>query len=439
VVVGARSALFAPLDRLGLIVVDEEHDGSYKQERGLRYHGRDAAVMRAKMEGAVVVMGSATPALSSYHNALQGKFHLLSLPHRIDHRSLPKVTVIDMKHQRQGDLISYPLRQALADTLSQGKQALLLINRRGYANFLLCRNCGHVTHCRNCAVSLTWHRTGEELRCHLCGLAMAVPPVCPQCNGETLKPFGFGTQRVEAEVKRLLPEARVDRMDRDTTRGKQSHRKLLNDVRRGRTDILVGTQMIAKGHDFANITLVGVVSADIALQWPDFRAAENTFQVLTQVAGRAGRAESSGSVLVQTYNPGHYSIQFAKNHDYLGFFNEEMNFRQELGYPPHRRLILFQLAGNVEERTQEAAQLLAAKCQEICRKRSKLSQELEILGPVAAPLGKVKGKYRWQLLLKSKRVAPLLDVGRQLVNWGYGEFKGFGVSLTVDVDPISLI
>jgi primosomal protein N' (replication factor Y) len=439
VVVGARSALFAPLDRLGLIVVDEEHDGSYKQERGLRYHGRDAAVMRAKMEGAVVVMGSATPALSSYHNALQGKFHLLSLPHRIDHRSLPKVTVIDMKHQRQGDLISHPLRQALADTLSQGKQALLLINRRGYANFLLCRNCGHVTHCRNCAVSLTWHRTGEELRCHLCGLAMAVPPVCPQCNGETLKPFGFGTQRVEAEVKRLLPEARVDRMDRDTTRGKQSHRKLLNDVRRGRTDILVGTQMIAKGHDFANITLVGVVSADIALQWPDFRAAENTFQVLTQVAGRAGRGESPGSVLVQTYSPGHYSIQFAKNHDYLGFFNEEMNFRQELAYPPCRRLILFQLAGNVEERTQEAAQLLAAKCQEICRKQSELSPELEILGPVPAPLGKVKGKYRWQLLLKSKKVAPLLDVGRQLVNWGYGEFKRLGVSLIADVDPISLI
>ena len=439
VVVGARSALFAPMDRLGLIVVDEEHDSSYKQERGLRYHGRDAAVMRAKMEGAVVVMGSATPALSSYHNALQGKFHLLSLPHRIDHRSLPKVTVIDMKHQRQGDLISHPLRQSLAQTLAEGKQALLLINRRGYANFLLCRTCGHVTHCRNCAVSLTWHRAGEQLRCHLCGWAMAVPPECPQCDGKTLKPFGFGTQRVEAEVKRLLPEARVNRMDRDTTRSKQAHRKLLNDLRRGRTDILVGTQMIAKGHDFPNITLVGVVSADIALQWPDFRAAENTFQILTQVAGRAGRGESLGSVLVQTYNPGHYSIQFAKNHDYLGFFNEEMIFRQELGYPPHRRLILFQLAGNVEERTQEAAQLLADKCGEICRKRSDLSENLEILGPVAAPLGKIKGKYRWQLLLKSKRVFSILDAGRQLVNWGHGAFKGSGVSLTADVDPISLI
>ena len=439
VVVGARSALFAPIERLGLIVVDEEHDGSYKQERGLRYHGRDAAVMRAKMEGAIVVMGSATPSLSSYYNGLQGKFYLLSLPQRIDCRSLPEITVIDMKHQKAGDLISHPLRQALADTLSQGKQALLLINRRGYANFLLCRNCGHVIHCRNCAVSLTWHRTGEKLQCHLCGLAMAVPLVCPQCDSETLKPFGFGTQRVETEVKRLLPEARVNRMDRDTTRSKEAHRKLLNDLRRGRTDILVGTQMIAKGHDFPNVTLVGVVSADIALQWPDFRAAENTFQVLTQVAGRAGRGESPGRVLVQTYNPGHYSIEFAKNHDYLGFFKEEMGFRQELGYPPYRRLILFQCAGNVEERTREAAQLLAARYQKVCRKRSELTQDLEMLGPVAAPLGKVKGKYRWQLLLKSKRVAPLLDVGRQLINWGYGEFKGFGVSLTADVDPISLI
>ena len=439
VVVGARSALFAPIDRLGLIVVDEEHDGSYKQERGLRYHGRDAALMRAKMEGAVVAMGSATPAMSSYYNALQGKYHLLSLPQRIDHRSLPQVTIIDMKYQRQGDLISPPLRRALADTLSRGKQALLLINRRGYANFLLCRNCGHVTHCHNCAVSLTWHRTGEELRCHLCGLTMAVPPVCPECDGTTLKPFGYGTQRVEAEVKRLLPEARVNRMDRDTTRSKQAHRKILNDLRRGRTDVLVGTQMIAKGHDFPNITLVGVVSADIALQWPDFRAAENTFQILTQVAGRAGRGESPGTVLVQTYNPGHYSIQFAKNHDYLGFFNEEIIFRQELGYPPYRRLILFQFEGNVEGRTQEAAQLLAGKCREVCRTRPGLSRELQVLGPVAAPLGKVKGKYRWQLLLKSKKVAPLLDVGRQLINWGYGEFKGFGVSLSADVDPISLI
>lgn len=439
VVVGARSALFAPMKRLGLVVVDEEHDSSYKQERGLRYHGRDAAVMRAKLEDAVVIMGSATPALSSYHNALQGKFHLLNLPHRVDSRPLPKVSVVDMRRQRQGDLLSYPLRQALSDTLSAGKQALLLINRRGYANFLLCRNCGHVTHCQNCAVSLTWHRAGEKLRCHLCGLAMAAPTVCPQCEAAALKPFGFGTQRVEAEVKRLFPQARVSRMDRDTTRRKKAYRRLLSDLGRGQTDVLVGTQMIAKGHDFPDITLVGVVSADIALQWPDFRAAENTFQILTQVAGRAGRGESPGTVLVQTYNPEHYSIHFAKAHDYQGFFREEMGFRQELGYPPYRRLILFQLAGNVEEKTQQAAERLAAKCEEVCQRRPDLFRELEMLGPVAAPLTKVKGKYRWQLLLTSKRSAFLLEVGSQLVNWGYGEFKGFGVSLTADVDPISLI
>jgi primosomal protein N' (replication factor Y) len=244
---------------------------------------------------------------------------------------------------------------------------------------------------------------------------------------------------VESEVQRLFPEARVSRMDRDTTRSKRAYRQFLSDLSRGRTDILVGTQMIAKGHDFPNITLVGVVSADIALQWPDFRAAENTFQVLTQVAGRAGRGDSLGTVLVQTYNPEHYAIRFARMHDYAGFFKEEMAFRQELGYPPYRRLILFHLAGNVEEKTFEAAQRLAVKCQELIQQRPEFLQELQMLGPVAAPLARVKGKHRFHLLLKSKRVAPLLEVGRQLVNWGYGEFKGFGVSLTADVDPISLI
>jgi primosomal protein N' (replication factor Y) len=268
---------------------------------------------------------------------------------------------------------------------------------------------------------------------------MDVPPECPECNGTALKPFGFGTQRVEAEVKRFFPEARVSRMDRDTTRSKQAYRRLLNDLSSGRTDILVGTQMIAKGHDFPNITLVGVVSADIALQWPDFRAAENTFQVLTQVAGRAGRGESPGRVLVQTYNPEHYSIRFARTHDYTGFFEEEMAFRQELGYPPYRRLILFQLAGNVEEKTHQAAQRLGARFKELLHERPDRLQELEMLGPVAAPLPRVKAKYRWQLLLKSRKSAPLLNAGRELMNWWQAELKGSGVSLSADVDPISLI
>jgi primosomal protein N' (replication factor Y) len=439
VVVGARSALFAPLERLGLIVVDEEHDASYKQGSGLRYSGRDAAVMRAKLEGAVVLMGSATPALTSYHNALQGKFHLLSLPHRIDQRPLPRVRVVDMRRYRKGELVSLPLRQALADALSAGNQSLLLINRRGFANFLLCRRCGHVINCHNCAVSLTWHRAGEELRCHLCGLETQVPSRCPQCEAATLKPFGFGTQRVEAEVKRLFPGARVSRMDQDTTRSKQAYRQLLQDLGRGRTYILVGTQMIAKGHDFPKITLVGVVSGDIALQWPDFRAAENTFQLLTQVAGRAGRGENPGTVLVQTYNPGHYSIRFAKEHDYSGFFEEEMAFRKELGYPPYRRLVLLQLSGNVEKKTEEAAKRLAARCQDLFHQRSDSFGELEMLGPVAAPLSKVKGKHRWQLLLKSLRSTPLLEAGRELVNWGQTELKGSGVNLIADVDPVSLI
>jgi primosomal protein N' (replication factor Y) len=439
VVVGARSAVFAPLGRLGLIVVDEEHDSSYKQERGLRYNGRDAAVMRAKFEGAVVLMGSATPALTSYQNALQGKFHLLRLPHRIEQRPLPEVVIVDMRHQRKEELISVPLRRALADALSAGNQSLLLINRRGFANFLLCRGCGHVMSCSNCAVSLTWHRAVMALRCHLCGLDMQVPPLCPQCDTATLKPFGFGTQRVEAEVKKLFPKARVSRMDRDTTRSKQAYRRLLHDLGQGRTDILVGTQMIAKGHDFPKITLVGVVSGDIALKWPDFRAAENTFQILTQVAGRAGRGEDPGTVLVQTYNPEHYSIRFAKEHDYSGFFEEEMVFRKELGYPPYRRLVLFQLSGNVEMKTAEAAQQLAVKCRDLLHERSELFEGLEMLGPVAAPLPKVKGKHRWQLLLKSMRSPPLLEAGRELLNWGQTELRGSGVNLVADVDPVSLI
>jgi primosomal protein N' (replication factor Y) len=439
VAVGARSALFAPLERLGLVVVDEEQEGSYKQERGFRYHGRDAAVMRAKLEKAVVIMGSATPALSSYYNALQGKFKLLTLPHRIDQRPLPKVTIIDMRLYRPADLISAPLRQALADTLSVGKQALLLINRRGYANFILCRHCGYVPNCGNCAVSLTYHRTEEQLRCHLCDFTMEMLSGCPNCGTAPLKPFGFGTQRVEAEAQRLFPGAQVRRMDRDTTRGKKAYWNILHDLGRGRIDILVGTQMIAKGHDFPNITLVGVMSADIALKWPDFRAAENTFQILTQVAGRAGRGNSPGVVFVQTYNPDHYSIRFAKKHDYLGFFAQEIVFRKELGYPPYQRFILFQLAGNAEDKTEQAAQRLAVKCNEILHQRTDFVRELEILGPVKAPLPRVKNKYRWQVMLRSKKSAPLLKAGRQLANWGQTELRGSGVSLATDVDPISLI
>ncbi|UCG14340.1 MAG: primosomal protein N' [Deltaproteobacteria bacterium] len=439
VVVGARSALFAPLERLGLLVVDEEHDASYKQERGLRYHGRDAAVMRAKLEGAVVLMGSATPALSSYYNALQGKFQLLVLPLRIDRRPLPEVFIVDMRRQRRTDLISHPLRQALTDTLAAGKQALLLINRRGFANFLLCRRCGHVERCLNCAVSLTWHRAKEKLLCHVCGLARKVPAACPQCSATTFRPFGFGTERIEAEVRRLFPEARVSRMDRDTTRNKQASRRLLYDLRRGRTDILVGTQMIAKGHDFPGITLVGVVSADIGLQWPDFRAAESTFQLLTQVAGRAGRGDSPGIVLVQTFNPQHFSIRFAKEHDYQGFYREEMAFREELGYPPYQRLILFQLAGNVEQKTQKAAERLTERYQELRHQRPNLFLELEALGPVAAPVPRVKGKFRWQLVLKSNKPTFLLEVARMLMHWGLTALKGSGVSLSADVDPVSLI
>ncbi|MBP1725762.1 MAG: primosomal protein [Deltaproteobacteria bacterium] len=439
VVVGARSAIFAPLERLGLIVVDEEHDASYKEERGLRYHARDAAVMRAKLAGAAVLMGSATPALSSFQNALQGKFRLLRLPHRIDQRPLPRVAVVDMRQQKSGTVISLPLRHALADTLAAGRQALLLINRRGYASFLLCRRCGHVPRCQNCSLSLTWHRAADTLRCHLCYLAMPTPSICPRCAAPMLRPLGFGTQRVEREVQRLFPQARVSRMDRDTIQTRQSFVRLLRDLGRGSIDILVGTQMIAKGHDVPGITLVGVVNADTSLQWPDFRASEVTFQLLTQVAGRAGRGEDSGSVLVQTYNPEHYSIRFAKEHDYLGFFTEETAFLRELGYPPFRRLVGLHLAGSVEGRTREAAEKLAERFRELRERHPDSFQEIELLGPAAAPLARIKGKYRWQLLLRARSSGLLRDAARRLVEWGTNALKGSGVNLTVDVDPLSLI
>jgi primosomal protein N' (replication factor Y) len=439
VVVGARSAIFAPLERLGLIVVDEEHDASYKEERGLRYHARDAAVMRAKLTGAVVLMGSATPALSSFQNALQGKFRLLRLPHRIDQRPLPGVAVIDMRQQKSGTVLSLPLRHALAGTLAAGRQALLLINRRGYASFLLCRRCGYVPRCENCSLSLTWHRAAESLRCHLCNLAMPTPSVCPRCEAPMLRPLGFGTERVEREAQRLFPQARVSRMDRDTIQTKQSFVRLLRDLGRGEIDILVGTQMIAKGHDVPGITLVGVVNADTSLQWPDFRASEVTFQLLTQVAGRAGRGEDPGLVLVQTYNPEHYSIRFAKEHDYLGFFAEETVFLRELGYPPFRRLVGLHLAGDVEGRTREAAEKLAERFRELRERHPDSFREVELLGPAAAPLSRMKGKYRWQLVLRSPRSAPLREAARRLLEWGTGALKGSGVNLTVDVDPLSLI
>ncbi|HVO84793.1 MAG TPA: primosomal protein N' [Syntrophobacteria bacterium] len=439
VVVGARSAIFAPLERLGLIVVDEEHDASYKEERGLRYHARDAAVMRAKLAGAVVLMGSATPALSSFQNALQGKFRLLRLPHRIDERPLPRVAVIDMRRQKGGTVISLPLRHALADTLAAGRQALLLINRRGYASFLLCRRCGHVPRCENCSLSLTWHRAEESLRCHLCDLAMPTPATCPRCEAPMLRPLGFGTQRVEREAQRLFPQARVSRMDRDTIQTKQSFVRLLRDLGRGAIDILVGTQMIAKGHDVPGITLVGVVNADTSLQWPDFRASEVTFQLLTQVAGRAGRGEHPGLVLVQTYNPEHYSIRYAKEHDYLGFFTEETAFLKELGYPPFRRLVGLHLAGHVEGKTREAAEKLAERFRELRERHPDWFQEVELLGPAAAPLSRIKGKYRWQLLLRARRSGLLREAAHRLVEWGTIALKGSGVQLTADVDPLSLI
>src|SRR5437868_5020291 len=340
IAIGARSAVFAPLDNLGLIVVDEEHDTSYKQEETPRYNARDVAIVRAQQSHAVVVLGSATPALETFHNARNSKYLSLSLPHRVEDRPLPSITVIDQRaHPTPNErVISTPLYQAIAACLQRQEQCLILINRRGFAAYLQCRDCGAVPQCAHCSVSLTYHRRDRTLKCHYCDFSQPAPPVCFACSSPTLHPFGLGTQQVEEVLRALFPTARLARMDRDTTRAKAAHQRILRTLGSGDIDILVGTQMIAKGHDYPNITLVGVVSADATLAIPDFRAPERLFQLLTQVAGRAGRGQAHGQVFIQTYRPDHYSIAFAQHHDFSGFFHDEIQRRQAMLYPPYTRL-----------------------------------------------------------------------------------------------------
>ncbi len=344
IALGARSAIFAPFKNLGIIIVDEEHDPSYKQEEKLKYHARDLAVVRAKHSEATLLLGSATPSLESFHNVEKGRFRLLTLPERIEGKPLPRVELVDMK--KEEGLLSERLRVALQKNIEEKRQSLLFLNRRGFANFILCPECGFTFKCPNCSVTLTYHLRDRSLQCHYCDYRIKAPGGCPGCKGHRLQGIGIGTERLEEEVKKLFPNVEVGRMDRDTTSKRQSHLQILKRLESGDLDILVGTQMIVKGHDFPNVTLVGVVSADTSLHFPDFRSGERTFQLLTQVAGRAGRGEALGEVIIQTFNPDHYSIVKAKDHDFMGFYQEEIQFRKALGYPPFSRLINFRLTGN---------------------------------------------------------------------------------------------
>ncbi|HYM09602.1 MAG TPA: primosomal protein N' [Bryobacterales bacterium] len=435
VVVGTRSAVFAPVEKLGLVVVDEEHDQSYKQEETPRYHGRDVAIVRAEREGATVVLGSATPGLESRYNAQRGKYTLLELKERIEKRPLPSVDLVDMRLEfletRRQSLFSRRLAEAIEARLKAGEQVMVLLNRRGFSTFVACRSCGERVECRNCSVTMTYHRREQRLLCHYCDYAEPVPQVCAKCGSEHIYFLGSGSEKVEETLHQAFPRARIARLDRDTARGKRQYETVLSGFREGSYDILVGTQMIAKGHDIPNVTLVGVVSADVGLGLPDFRAAERTFQLLTQVAGRAGRGELPGQVLIQTINPEHYAIRFAAAQDYLGFYEKELNFRRLMHYPP------FTALANVlvrSPRLEEALKLSGALGEHL----KNPPENVRVLGPAAAAVVKLKTEYRYQFLIKAqsrRTLAALLKGARHFAE----EQQWPATALVIDVDPLSLM
>ena len=432
VVIGPRSAIFAPQPDLGLIVVDEEHEWTYKQhDAEPRYHARDAALKLAQLNGATVILGSATPDVVSYARARAGHYALLEMRERVGTRaarSLPAVEIVDLARElREGNrgIFSRALDAALAETLARGEQAILFLNRRGSASFILCRDCGYVPHCSGCRVPYTVHLAGERLRCHQCNRQRRMLGACPACGGARLRLFGLGTQRVEAEVRARFPEARVLRWDRDVARKAADHAEILSALARGEADVVVGTQMLAKGHDLPNVTLVGVVSADIALHMPDYRSGERAFQVLTQVAGRAGRGERPGRVIVQTYTPEHYAIRAAAAHDYGAMFDAEMRVRREAGYPPFGRLARLLYGHTNAAYAEEEARRLAAELRDLRRRRGLPGEE--IIGPAPAFHARLRGRWRWQVLVRAPDPAALLA--------GVTLKKGW----SADIDPVSLI
>jgi primosomal protein N' (replication factor Y) len=437
IVIGTRSAVFAPIAKLGLVIVDEEHESTYRQSESPHYHGRDTAIVRAQKESAVVILGSATPSLESFHNAHTGKYRCLRLPTRIANRPMAKARMIDMRevfdrHQKPG-VFSDDLLEAIEDTHRRGEQAIILLNRRGYSSFVLCRSCGETIHCPNCDVTLTYHRRERVILCHYCNHRELAPNRCPSCKGNYIYYIGEGTEQIEAILTRLFPALRIGRIDRDTASRRGHFEKVLLEFSDGNIDLLVGTQMLAKGHDFPNVTLVGVVSVDAGLALPDFRAAERTFQLITQVAGRAGRGDRAGQVLVQTYHPGHYALRHACAQDYDGFYQEEIRHRQNHGYPPFVALASLLVHGADQGRVRSEA-LGLRKEMDLANK----DRTCRILGPAPAPLARLKGEHRMQLLVKSRSRRQL----RQVVDVALSSAANCGLNLrsvNLEIDPVSLM
>jgi len=448
IVIGARSALFAPLQRIGIIIVDEEHDTSFKQESMPRYNARDLSQLRGRMHGAVVVLGSATPSVETYQKAREEKIGYLPMSTRVKERQLPEVQIVDLREQGQrleeedfpdAKVLSRPLATAIQRTLDAGEQTILFLNRRGHSPYVHCRSCGKAWECPNCSVTLTYHKTSRRVACHYCDHSEPVPELCKECGSHNVGLLGMGTQKLEGVLEKLYPTARVARLDRDTGKGL---RGLMRSFRRREIDILVGTQMVTKGHDFPHVTLVGVILADQSLKFPDFRAGERTFQLLTQVAGRAGRGESAGRVIIQTYSPEHYSLLAAKKHSYAEFTAQELRARRELGYPPFGWLtsILFESAD--AHATERAARLYADHSRKIFGAHSMLRSTVAVLGPAQAPLARLRGKSRWQILLKGRTRADLRAFTAHLLastDFGGARPLVSGVSVSIDVDPQSML
>ena len=442
-VIGARSALFAPLPRLGLIIVDEEFDFAYKQEENPRYQARDSAVVRGKMERALVILGSGTPSVQSFHNTTTNRYHLLSMPERVEKRPLPGIEIVDMKDMQENghdkDFFSPQLKEALGQNLIAKKQSILFLNRRGFSRVYLCRSCGEAIKCLNCDLTLTYHFKDNNLICHYCGFNSQPLEKCPLCGNTGMRAYGFGTEKLEQELKEMFPDARVARFDRDSTRRKGESFTLLKRFAENEIDILVGTQMITKGYDFPDVTLVGIIAADLSLGFPDFRAGERTFQIISQVAGRAGRGEENGRVIVQTFNPGHYAITTARDHDYETFYQKEKELREQLGYPPFSYLACLRFQGNNQDATARMAQLIGDELNTMLKKWPKRGKEIQILGPVEAPLSKLKGKYRWQILVKSRGAELLHYFLNRLDELSKNRLRNSGVRLVIDVDPYQML
>ncbi len=435
VVVGARSAIFAPFENLGIIIIDEEHETSYKQEEMPRYHARDVAIERARKNNCLVVLGSATPSLESFARAQKSVYQLLSLPNRMNKRPLPAVEIVDMREElRAGNrsMFSRKLFELLKERIERKEQSVLFLNKRGHSSFVMCRDCGYVMNCPNCDISLTYHKVKEQMKCHYCGFESNVPSQCPECSSDYIRYFGTGTQKVEDELGKILPEAKVIRMDVDTTGKKGSHERLLKEFHEGKADILLGTQMIAKGLDFPNITLVGVLSADTMLHLPDFRSSEKTFQLLTQVSGRAGRHELPGEVIIQTYTPEHYSVELAGTQDYDRFYQQEMMMRKARHYPPYYYLALITISHEQLITVVSATEKIAAFV------RSRISNHAVVLGPAASPIPRINNRYRYHCLIKYKREPELNQTLRMILDQYQADPKS-GLLVSIDVNPYILM